>query len=76
MSRASQFWAGLGYRSEVTDTPAMTTRIVCCIVNEAAGARRGVASPEDIDTAMRLGAPSRGSPAPGDRIGCTGSRPC
>jgi len=73
LSQASEFWAGLGYRSRtVADTPAMTTpRIVCCIVNEAAWALgEGVASPEDIDTAMRLGARHPEGPLRrGDRIG-------
>lgn len=59
VAAAAEFWSGIGVQPvAVEDTPGMVTpRILACIVNEAAWALgEGVASAEDIDAAMRLGA--------------------
>lgn len=74
LARGVKFWKQLGLESvEVTDTPGMVTpRILACIINEAAWALgEGVASAEDIDTAMVLGAnhPGGGPLRRADRIG-------
>ena len=56
--RAEGFFRGLGKHVEwVGDSPGLVLgRIVCQIVNEAAFALdAGVASADDVDTAMRLG---------------------
>ena len=59
LGRAREFWQTLGISPlEVHDTPGMVTpRVLACIINEAAWALgEGVAEPDAIDTAMRLGA--------------------
>jgi 3-hydroxybutyryl-CoA dehydrogenase len=70
---AQEFWRGVGGQSaEVGDSPGLVrARIVCALVNEAASAlAEGVATPADIDTAMRLGTNyPRGPLAWGDLIG-------
>lgn len=70
---AEAFWRGLGLTcARVADGPGLVrARIVCALVNEAAAAlSEGVASAEDIDTAMRLGTNyPRGPLAWGDLIG-------
>ena len=70
---AEAFWASLGLTcARVADGPGLVrARIVCALVNEAAAAlAEGVASAEDIDTAMRLGTNyPRGPLAWGDLIG-------
>jgi 3-hydroxybutyryl-CoA dehydrogenase len=70
---AETFWRGLGLDcTRVADGPGLVrARIVCGLVNEAATAlAEGVASPADIDTAMRLGTNyPRGPLAWGDLIG-------
>lgn len=58
LGRAKEFWAGLQYEPVlVADGPGLVrARLVCCIINEAVSAlMEGVAAPEDIDRAMRLG---------------------
>ncbi|MCA9938362.1 MAG: hypothetical protein KC418_06955 [Anaerolineales bacterium] len=58
MTRARAFWSDLGYEPvTVADGPGLVrARLVCCIINEAVSAlMEGVASPEDIDRAMKLG---------------------
>jgi 3-hydroxybutyryl-CoA dehydrogenase len=55
---AERFFRGLGKHVEwVGDSPGLVLgRIVCQVVNEAAFAlEAGIGSPEDLDTAMRLG---------------------
>ena len=73
VSGAEAFWQGLGLDcARVADGPGLVrARIVCALVNEAATAlAEGVASAEDIDTAMRLGTNyPRGPLAWGDLIG-------
>ncbi len=70
---AMDFWRGLGLEVEpVADGPGLVrARVLCCLINEAASAlMEGVASAEDIDTAMRLGTNyPRGPLAWGDLIG-------
>lgn len=59
VERAEAFWAGLGLEVVwVADGPGLVrARILCALINEAATAlMEGVAAPEDIDPAMRLGA--------------------
>lgn len=59
VERAEAFWAGLGLEVVwVADGPGLVrARILCALINEAATALMdGVAAPDDIDTAMRLGA--------------------
>jgi len=56
--RAAEFWRGLGLEvEEVADGPGLVrARVLCCLINEAASAlMEGMASAEDIDTAMQLG---------------------
>ncbi len=56
--QSEQFWQALGYATHwIQDTPALVLpRIYAMLANEAAFAlQEGVASVEDIDTAMRLG---------------------
>jgi 3-hydroxybutyryl-CoA dehydrogenase len=58
LQRAERFWRELGYEPvAVADGPGLVrARVVCCLVNEAAGAlMEGIASAEDIDQAMKLG---------------------
>ena len=58
IERAKYFWETLGYSAlEVADGPGLVrARVVCCLINEAVSAlMEGVASPEDIDQAMKLG---------------------
>jgi 3-hydroxybutyryl-CoA dehydrogenase len=73
LEAAEAFWAGLGLSTaRVADSPGLVrARIICALVNEAAGAlAEGVAEPADIDTAMRLGTNyPRGPLAWGDLIG-------
>lgn len=59
MQRAAAFWRAVGYQpAVVADGPGLVRgRMIACIVNEAAGALQDrIASPHDIDTAMKLGA--------------------
>ncbi len=59
LSRAVVFWRNLGLECvQVADGPGLVrARVVCCLINEAAGAlMEGVASAEEIDRAMKLGA--------------------
>lgn len=73
IDQAESFWAGLGLRvARVADGPGLVrARVLCALINEAASALMdGVASPADIDTAMRLGTNyPRGPLAWGDAIG-------
>jgi 3-hydroxybutyryl-CoA dehydrogenase len=73
LAEAEAFWSGLGLKPvRVADGPGLVrARIVCAVVNEAAGAlAEGVAAAADIDTAMRLGTNyPRGPLAWGDLIG-------
>jgi 3-hydroxybutyryl-CoA dehydrogenase len=69
-------WAGLGRRAagpqpHRLDSPQIEARILATIVNEAASAvAEGVATPDAIDTAMRLGTNwPQGPIAWGERIG-------
>ncbi len=58
MEKAKSFWQSLEMKPVVVaDGPGLVrARTVCCLINEAASALfEGVASAEDIDTAMRLG---------------------
>jgi 3-hydroxybutyryl-CoA dehydrogenase len=58
LAQAAAFWQSLGYEPvRVADGPGLVrARILCCIINEAASALlEQIASPQDIDTAMRLG---------------------
>lgn len=58
MEAAKTFWQGMEMKPiVVADGPGLVrARTVCCLINEAASALfEGVASAEDIDTAMRLG---------------------
>lgn len=72
-STAQAFWASLGLQTAtVADGPGLVrARILSLLVNEAATAlMEGVATPADIDTAMRLGTNyPRGPLAWGDLIG-------
>lgn len=71
--KANAFWESLGLKPvTVADGAGLVrARIVCALVNEAATAlMEGVASPADIDTAMKLGTNyPRGPLAWGDLIG-------
>src|SRR3990172_8928291 len=73
LAQARAFWAGLNLQTAlVADGPGLVrARIVCALVNEAASAlMEGVASPADIDTAMKLGTNyPRGPLEWGDLIG-------
>jgi 3-hydroxybutyryl-CoA dehydrogenase len=70
---ARAFWQSLGLQPvTVADSAGLVrARVVCALVNEAANALAdGIATPADIDTAMRLGANyPRGPLAWGDLIG-------
>jgi 3-hydroxybutyryl-CoA dehydrogenase len=58
LEQAKKFIEGLGYETAVVaDGPGLVrARTVCCLINEAASALlEGVASPADIDQAMKLG---------------------
>lgn len=58
MEEAKTFWQGLEMKPVVVaDGPGLVrARTICCLINEATSALfEGVASAEDIDTAMRLG---------------------
>ena len=58
IARATAFWQGIGLEPlQVADGPGLVRgRIVCCLINEATSAlMEGVATPADIDLAMRLG---------------------
>lgn len=58
LEKAKTFWQDLEMKPVVVaDGPGLVrARTVCCLINEAASALfEGVASAEDIDTAMRLG---------------------
>jgi 3-hydroxybutyryl-CoA dehydrogenase len=73
LPRAARFWSRLDVPIvEVEDSPGMVTpRILACVINEAAWAvGEGVADPEAIDTAMKLGASHPDGPLRrADRIG-------
>ncbi len=73
MDQAESFWNSLGVKPRrVADGPGLVrARIVCALVNEAASALAdGIASPADIDTAMKLGMNyPRGPLEWGDQIG-------
>jgi 3-hydroxybutyryl-CoA dehydrogenase len=73
MAQAEAFWNSLGVQPvRVADGPGLVrARIVCALVNEAATAlAEGVASPADIDIAMKLGMNyPRGPLEWGDHIG-------
>ncbi len=73
LEQAEAFWQSLGYEPvRVADGPGLVrARILCCIINEAASALlEQIASPQDIDTAMRLGTNyPRGPLEWADRIG-------
>ncbi len=59
LAEAQAFWQGMGWETAVVaDGPGLVrARAVCCLINEAASAvLEGVATPADIDQAMRLGA--------------------
>jgi 3-hydroxybutyryl-CoA dehydrogenase len=59
LARAEQFLRDIGLEVvRVADGPGLVRlRVLCCIINEAITAMaEGVASPEDIDAAMKLGA--------------------
>lgn len=56
--QALDFWQALGQTSvEVADGPGLVrARVVCCVINEAVTAvQEDVATPADIDLAMKLG---------------------
>ncbi|MAT97209.1 MAG: 3-hydroxybutyryl-CoA dehydrogenase [Anaerolineaceae bacterium] len=56
--KAKKFVEGLGYETAVVaDGPGLVrARTVCCLINEAASALlEGIATPADIDQAMKLG---------------------
>lgn len=58
LTKAQTFWQSLGCDSIVVgDTPGLVrARLVCCIINEAVTAlMERVATPTDIDRAMKLG---------------------
>ncbi|MEZ4594872.1 MAG: 3-hydroxyacyl-CoA dehydrogenase family protein [Chloroflexota bacterium] len=58
LQKAQKFVDGLGYETAVVaDGPGLVrARTVCCLINEAASAvLEGVATPADIDQAMKLG---------------------
>jgi len=58
LTRAEDFWKHIGLEPVwVADGPGLVrARIICCLINEAAGALfEGVASASDIDKAMKLG---------------------
>lgn len=58
LEKAQKFVEGLGYETAVVaDGPGLVrARTVCCLINEAASALlEGVATPADIDQAMKLG---------------------
>lgn len=73
LEAAKTFWQGLGVQPVVVADSAglVRPRVICALVNEAANAlAEGVATPADIDTAMRLGTNyPRGPLAWGDMIG-------
>jgi 3-hydroxybutyryl-CoA dehydrogenase len=58
LERAQTFWQQTGQKTVVVgDGPGLVrARTVCCLINEAVSAlQEGVATPADIDTAMKLG---------------------
>jgi 3-hydroxybutyryl-CoA dehydrogenase len=58
LERAQAFWQQTGQEAVVVgDGPGLVrARTVCCLINEAVSAlQEGVATPADIDTAMKLG---------------------
>lgn len=58
LERAQTFWQQTGQKTAlVGDGPGLVrARTVCCLINEAVSAlQEGVATPADIDTAMKLG---------------------
>ncbi len=58
LAQAKKFVEGLGYETAVVaDSPGLVrARTVCCLINEAISALlEGVATPTDIDQAMKLG---------------------
>lgn len=58
LAKAKKFVEGLGYETAVVaDGPGLVrARTVCCLINEAASALlEGIATPADIDQAMKLG---------------------
>ena len=58
LQKAQKFVDGLGYETAVVaDGPGLVrARTICCLINEAASAvLEGVATPADIDQAMKLG---------------------
>ncbi len=59
LEQARRFWQGVGYDPvQVQEGPGLVRmRVIACIINEAASALlEGVATAQDLDTAMRLGA--------------------
>ncbi len=59
LEEAQAFWRGVGYQPvQVQEGPGLVRmRVIACLVNEAASALlEGVATAQDLDTAMRLGA--------------------
>ena len=58
LTRAQAFWESVGMTPVVVKDSVglVRARVVCCIINEAATAlQEGVATPADIDQAMKLG---------------------
>ena len=58
LQRAVEFWESLGQTAvTVKDSAGLVrARVVCCIINEAISAlQEGIATPADIDKAMKLG---------------------
>ncbi|MCO5197337.1 MAG: 3-hydroxyacyl-CoA dehydrogenase family protein [Anaerolineae bacterium] len=58
LTRAQSFWESVGMTPVVVKDSVglVRARIVCCIINEAATAlQEGIATPADIDQAMKLG---------------------
>lgn len=73
MDKAIDFWRSLGQKVvTVVDGPGLVrARTVCCLINEASSAvMEGIATPADIDLAMKLGTNYPHGPlAWGDYIG-------
>lgn len=58
VTASQEFWQSLGYESALVGDGAglVRARVVCCLINEAVTAlQENVASPADIDQAMKLG---------------------
>lgn len=59
LNRAKTVWESVGMTPVVVQDSVglVRTRVLCCIINEAATAlKEGIATPHDIDAAMQLGA--------------------